>query len=93
MEYNKLIEELKSREFKRILVTGAHRSGTTFAAATIAHDLGLMFYPEENIRGGSLVLLKDFQKTHGEYVMQAPGLSVNCHLVDFDIVIIMRKNM
>ena len=93
MRYEDLIKELKSRGFKRILVTGAHRSGTTFAAAAIAHDLGLIFYPEENIRGGSLILLKEFQKTHKKYVMQAPGLSVNCHIVDFDIVIMMRRNL
>ncbi len=93
MDYNILLQEIKKRGFKRILVTGAHRSGTTFAATAIAHDLGLLFYPEENIRGGSLVLLKDFQKTHKEYVMQAPGLSVNCHLVDFDIVIMMHRNL
>lgn len=93
MEYHNILAFIKKHNFKKILVTGAHRSGTTFAAAAIAHDLGLLFYPEENIRGGNLILLKDFQKTHKEYVLQAPGLSVNCHIVDFDIVIMMHRNL
>ncbi len=91
MDYIKLIAELKLRGFKRILVTGSHRSGTTFAAACIAYDLGFNFYPEENIRGGNLRLFSAFNQTHDKYVLQAPGLSVNCHLVDVDVVIMMRR--
>ncbi len=92
MKYETLLSRIKKQGYKRILVTGAHRSGTTFAGVALAHDLGQPFYPEENIRGGNLVLMDKFVKTHPRFIMQAPGLSVNCHKVDVDLVIFMKRN-
>ncbi|MCK5776468.1 MAG: hypothetical protein KAH25_09835 [Bacteroidales bacterium] len=93
MKYSELTKLIKNRGFKRILVTGPHRSGTTFAGAALASDIGVNFYPEENIRGGSLVLFNAFNRTHKQYVIQAPGLSVNCHKVDVDLVVFMQRNL
>ncbi len=92
MDYAILLNKLSTQGCKRILVTGAHRSGTTFASSCIALALGIPFYPEENIKGGSLSLLAKFQKSHSTYVLQAPGLSVNCHKAEFDAVIFMSRN-
>ena len=92
MKYINLINNLKNNNFNKILVTGAHRSGTTFAAAAIAHDLNMLFYPEENILGGNLRYFSIFNNTHNEFVLQAPGISSHCHNLDVDVVIFMNRD-
>lgn len=92
MKIQKVIEELKSKGCKRILVTGAHRAGTTFSGYVLSGELDILFYPEENIRGGNLSLLQKFDRTHRKYVLQAPGFSDRCHLFDFDAVVFVNRN-
>ena len=92
MNYTKLLNTLKKDDAKRILVTGAHRSGTTFASLVLGSDLNILTYNEENIDGGNTRLLNRFQQWHKQYVLQAPGLSLNCHDFDFDAIVFMRRN-
>lgn len=92
MEIKEVIAKLKSKGCKRILVTGAHRAGTTFSAYALSGELGILFYPEENIRGGNLSLLQKFDRTHRKYVLQAPGFSDRCHNFNFDAVVFVRRN-
>ena len=92
MNYNEVVGELKVKGCKRILVTGAHRSGTTFTGYALAGELGILFYGEENIRGGNQLLLDAFHSSHRQYVLQAPGYSERCHLFPFDAVVFVNRN-
>jgi hypothetical protein len=91
MDYKELVEKIKKEDIKKILITGPHRSGTTFAGTALAYSLGRLFFREENIRGGSTILCEKFKNRHTEFILQAPGLSINCDKVDVDLVIYMQR--
>ena len=93
MLYSELIKYIHDKDFKRILVTGSHRSGTTFAASCIAHDTENIFFPEENISFGNPYKLKQFLAFHSRFVLQAPAISLFCHQYNFDLIIYMDRDI
>jgi len=62
------------KKYKNIIVTGAHRSGTTFIAYAIANDLGYTFLDESNINMFHLNRLNITLDRYDNCVLQAPYL-------------------
>lgn len=87
------IKELKS--FKKILVTGPQRSGTTIAAHIIAKELGYKYYDERNVGVRSLSLLFEKLLSPEPAVIQGPCF---CSLVQWidspdTAVVIMKRDV
>lgn len=79
MKYIDVIEELKKLEVKKIIVTGAQRSGTRFTTNIIGHDLGIKVIDELEF---GINNIKRFYKSingNDSYSVQAPALS---HLIE-----------
>jgi len=93
MNYKELIQKIKDENIKTILITGAHRSGTTFAGKALAYTLERLYFDEKNIGGGNVEAFNSFKNRHSEYILQAPGLSINCDKVNVDLVIYMKRSL
>lgn len=79
MEYRLLIKELKNIGAKKVIVTGAQRSGTRFTANVLAKDLDVKIIDELDY---GINNLKKFNKSIlnlDGYSVQAPALS---HLIE-----------
>lgn len=74
-------------ESRRIVVTGAQRSGTTFVAQMIAHELDIKYCDEGMIRVNDEKLLEGILKKD-EFVLQAPGLMHMIHRLPDDVFVI-----
>lgn len=59
-------------KFKNIIVTGAHRSGTTFIANAIAYDTGKTFFDESEIYHNKVRFIPDLLDREEGIVLQAP---------------------
>jgi len=90
------------KEHKRIIVTGPHRAGTTFASEIIAEDLGYRLAAENQFAASphpsaSFKLFWDklFGWTQGDQcvVLHSPGISAYVHLFDAmkPAVVFMRR--
>lgn len=90
--YQEIVASLTTQKAKKVLITGPHRSGTTFAAKILARELSYPYFTEENIHGGSRHLLKKLDESCGMYVLQAPGFSERAHDFPFDAVVFIRRN-
>ena len=72
------------RPFKKIMVTGPQRSGTTICARMIAHDLGLRYIDEDGVGWKSASVMDEnalcrlFRLETG-FVVQAPAAAHICH--------------
>lgn len=78
--------------FSKIIVTGPQRSGTTVAAAMIAHDLDYYFYPEEQIRVWDLWRVDRLFGRTSDFVLQAPAICRYAHRFTApDIAIVLMK--
>jgi len=66
-------------EHQKILVTGPHRAGTTFATRCIAHDTGHEFRPEERIQFDCRYLLSLHLLDDRAFVIQCPFLAPIIH--------------
>lgn len=88
MEIYKLITTLKELDFKKVLIIGSQRSGTTIAGKIISSELNYEYIDEGEINVDDLLL---FYKTYFEkesFVMQAPGLTYISHKLPKDIFFI-----
>jgi len=72
-----MFEQLKL--FKKIIVTGAQRSGTTICAQMIAHDLRLRYVDENEVGIADWVKIRRLVDSNQEFVLQCPQLSSKCH--------------
>lgn len=63
----------------KILVLGPHRSGTTFVARCIAHDLDYEFIPEECIFGSNRSRLNAYLNSAKNLVIQCPWMAPIIH--------------
>jgi hypothetical protein len=59
-------------EFPRIIVTGPHRSGTTFIAHAIGYDTGKTVLDERNIGHSKVRHIPEVMEGRTECVLQAP---------------------
>lgn len=75
---------------KKILVTGPHRSGTTFTATAIAHDTGHGLIREELSGFSAKKLSYWLTEAPGPVVCQAPYAADKCHLFGAFVVFMMR---
>lgn len=63
------------KPFKKIIVTGPQRTGTTIAAKMIANDLGLEYLREENMKSPyNFNKLVEFYDEKDSFVIQCPAL-------------------
>ena len=77
---------------RKILVTGPHRSGTTFAATAIAHDTGHGLVREELCRF-SRKGLEHWIENDARVVIQAPFASDICHQFPTAMVVFMHRDI
>lgn len=64
--------------YKRILVTGPQRSGTTICARCIAEDTGHRYVDEEEIKISDMDLFHEVWTEGHPLVLQAPSLAAIC---------------
>jgi hypothetical protein len=93
-----MFEQLKN--FKRVLVTGPQRSGTTICGKMLAHDLGLPYVDEMeviigyNLRTEREQSFRDWLKSRvgrrfeEEIVLQCPSAASFCHELDRRVAIV-----
>lgn len=62
-----------------VLVTGPHRSGTTFVTKCIAYDLGFEFVAEERVHCADRYLLQMYCEDSRDYVIQCPWAAPFIH--------------
>lgn len=74
-------------KYPKILVTGPHRAGTTFAATAIAHDTGHFLALEEICRPNLVFWLTE---TDFPIVCQAPFAADICHTFQAFVVFMIR---
>ena len=87
--YASLIKHLGP--FRRVLVTGPQRTGTTIAARMFAGDLNYRFLREEDFGAHNLPAAFKLWEQSDQIVMQAPALSAYCHLFKAGAVVWMRR--
>jgi len=87
------IEELK--KFKKILVTGPQRSGTTIAGHMIAKDLNYKYYDERDVGVRSCTQLFKVLSTEELAVIQGPCFCSMAHWIDSPdtAVVMMLRNI
>lgn len=72
------------REYKRIFVTGPHRSGTTIAARIIAHDTGHDLVLEDEFTCSNRAQIAAFLHAgYGPQVIQCPFLAHEIHDLEY----------
>ena len=71
-------------QFKKIVVSGPQRSGTTYAARALAHTLGHQYVDEDAIKVRDADLLDREISSGGFKVIQAPGCSFLLHKLSGD---------
>lgn len=62
------------KDFKRMVVTGSQRSGTTIAAQMIANDLSWKFVDESEVNASDFDKLRDLIDSAAKFVLQLPNL-------------------
>jgi len=80
-------------DFKRVFVTGPHRSGTTICAIMIASDLGYKWYKEDVIGEKYPNELLKFANGNRNFVLQCPSMCPYMHEIAShkDAVVFMRR--
>jgi len=90
MNLQQLLPEL--RKYKKIIVTGPQRSGTTIAAKIIAHELRYTEILEENFREDNLIAFISIIVQNNNCVIQAPALSSVVHLLRSNDIAVVFMN-
>lgn len=85
----------EARAFRKVLVTGPQRSGTTIAARILADELGYRFVSEKDIKTHSLWRLHKRLLSLRREVIQGPCFGSICHYIDTPktLVVFMRRNV
>lgn len=87
MKLDELIHKLKALKANSIVVTGAHRSGTTIASKILASELDKTFIDEEVYSNGVDNFFMLF-KCARNIVVQAPSMSSVIHFLPSDVAIV-----
>lgn len=74
MNYKPLLKHIKLKNFKKILISGSQRSGTTFLSHSLSKDLKYTLCDE-------LKSLEDFYNSPSNSVGQAPSMSTLLHKI------------
>ena len=99
-ELKDLIKTLKDSECKKVLVLGAHRSGTRIATHIISKETKLKRVLEDNFvnlisQDNTLTTEKLYDRFFAqqeEYVLQCPFLTNEAHLIEADAIIYLTRN-
>jgi len=93
MTYDEAISQL--RKFKKVIVTGPQRSGTTIAGKMIAGDLSYRYVDEGfHSVGSNIGLLTNFLSDKEKIVVQCPILAFQAHNMPPGwAVVFMRRNV
>jgi len=93
MQYEDAIDGL--RKFKKVIVTGPQRSGTTIAGRMIAADLSYRYIDEGwNSIGSKIENLCNFLSDNPNVVVQCPILAFQAHNMPRDCaVVFMMRNV
>ncbi len=67
------------KKYKKVIVTGPHRSGTRICARMISYDLGYPYIDEEDIYIDSLYTFSHYLFSKTPFVIQCPALSKYIH--------------
>ena len=70
------------KKFKKVLVTGPQRSGTTIAGHILAKELGYKYIDESGVKTRSVSLLFKALSSKENIVVQGPCFSSIAHLID-----------
>lgn len=86
---------MRGREIDKIIVSGPQRSGTTICSEIIGHDTGFEVFKEEHIDIDNVVKLKNFVRSEGKKVLQAPGAFVYLDEVSAEniLIVIMFRDL
>lgn len=80
---------LKNRGYKRVLVTGPQRSGTTITGKILSKELNFQYVDEREIDIDNFdKLFKLYQRRN--FVLQAPGLCAFAHMMPGAVVMMKR---
>ena len=90
MHYMKAVKFIRSNKFRRVLVTGPARSGTTITAKILAHELNFTYVDEKRIKWDNFDKLFTLYTTEKDFVLQAPAISAYCHMMP-GVVVFMRR--
>lgn len=85
----------KYKDYKKIVVTGPQRSGTTIASHMIAKDLGYEHIDETKFGVHNGNVFRKILNDRENIVIQAPGLFQDCMAIkDEDVlVVVMKRNI
>jgi hypothetical protein len=87
MNYKSLLKYIQLKNFKKILISGSQRSGTTFLSYALSKDLKYILFDE-------LKSLESFYNTPINSVGQAPSMSTLLHKikgVDIFVIFLSRN--
>lgn len=73
--YEQLLNFIKTKQYKKILISGPQRSGTTFLSRILAEDLSCKLYDE-------LKSIENFKNTTSNSVSQGPSMCSLLHEID-----------
>lgn len=90
MDLESLLSELRAKQYRRIMVTGPQRSGTTIAAKILAEELGFAYRDEGEILVGDVGAAFRLYDLKRNFVLQAPALAAYCHLFPGAVVFMAR---
>jgi peptide subunit release factor 1 (eRF1) len=87
LNYSELLDYAKNKKFKKIIVSGSQRSGTTFLSKALAEDLCYKYVDE--VRS-----MDQFEYTPNFSVSQAPCMSSLLHKITYhgSLVIFLARN-
>ena len=85
----------QARAFRKVLVTGPQRSGTTIATKILAYELGYRSVSEKDIKTHSLWRLHKRLLSLRREVIQGPCFGSICHYIDTPktLVVFMRREV
>ena len=85
----------QARAFRKVLVTGPQRSGTTIATKILAFELGYRSVSEKDIKTHSLWRLHKRLLSLRREVIQGPCFGSICHYIDTPktLVVFMRRDV
>lgn len=89
MQYSALLPKLAA--YKRIIVTGPQRSGTSIATKIIASNLGLEYVHERKFGIDKVHDFFTFLDANARFVVHAPAMSSVVHYVRDCAVVFMRR--
>lgn len=81
-------------KYKKIIVTGPHRSGTRICGRMISFDLGYPFVDEKDIHFDSLYAFSHYLFNDTPYVIHCPALSRYIHYFESSsrVIVFLKRN-